>query len=114
MRKRTFLVPNEQLKRERKARFWSQQYHTRHIGKTTVNVSRWECGATTPGLHYSHELCKLFEKSPQELGLMCEEVAPREDEEHKPQVEHRPGTASPPETWLYDASVPLPHTAVER
>lgn len=107
MRKKTSLVPNEYLKRERKSRCWSQAYVARQIGTTAFNVSRWECGATTPGLHYSRELCRLFEKNLQELGLAEEERVPPEKRESQP------GLASS-ETWLYDSSVPLPCTAIEQ
>lgn len=108
MRKKTFLVPNECLKRERKAHFWSQQYVARQIGTTAFNVSRWECGATSPGLHYSRELCGLFEKNPRELGLAIEEI-PRSEK-----GEHQPGPDPSSEQWIYDASVPLPCTAIEK
>ncbi len=40
------------------------------IGTTDVTVSRWENGVTFPSLYYQQQLCELFGKSAEELGLL--------------------------------------------
>jgi transcriptional regulator with XRE-family HTH domain len=48
MEKKEGAVPNEQLRRERKLRGWSQNYLAELIGTDPKVVSRWERGVASP------------------------------------------------------------------
>lgn len=67
------LVANRLLKAERERRGWSQQEVADKIGSTPLSVSRWESGITTPKPYFRYQLCDLFGKSIQELGLIPEQ-----------------------------------------
>jgi len=61
---------NLDLRRARVERGWSQQDLADLVGTTPVNISRWENGLTFP-IPYSRQLlCKVFDKTPAELGLV--------------------------------------------
>lgn len=70
MKKANQAIPNDKLKQERLARAWSQWDVADAIGTTAHNVSRWERGITFPRAYQRQELCKLFAKSPEELGFL--------------------------------------------
>jgi tetratricopeptide (TPR) repeat protein/transcriptional regulator with XRE-family HTH domain len=74
MKKAAQAIPNQRLSHAREQRGWSQQEVADRIGTTSVNISRWERGLTSPGPYFRHKLCALFEQSPQELGLIQETV----------------------------------------
>ena len=57
------------LKVEREMRGWSQARVAKELGTTTRTVSRWELGLATPYPYYREQLCILFGKTAQELGL---------------------------------------------
>jgi transcriptional regulator with XRE-family HTH domain len=59
-----------QLKYEREFRSWSQERLAEMLGTTSTNVSRWERRITLPNLYFRQQLCTLFEKGPEELGLL--------------------------------------------
>ena len=65
-------VPNQRLKREREKRGWSQRDLATLVDTNLYTVSRWERGLTVPHSSTLDKLCKLFEKSPRELGFMKE------------------------------------------
>ncbi|GAC1631611.1 MAG: hypothetical protein NVS4B11_31980 [Ktedonobacteraceae bacterium] len=67
-------TPNRQLRQERELRCWSQLEIADRIGTTSLNVSRWERGITFPSPHFRQELCTLFGKSAEELGLLQDET----------------------------------------
>jgi ABC-type branched-subunit amino acid transport system substrate-binding protein/transcriptional regulator with XRE-family HTH domain len=69
MKKAAQAIQNEKLLRERLQRHWSQLEVADMIGTTRVNVSRWECGVTTPNPYFRQRLCELFGKSAEELGI---------------------------------------------
>src|SRR5262249_27848670 len=49
------------------------------IGTTSVNISRWERGATSPSPYFRQQLCTLFNTNAQELGFLpTEKPAPPE------------------------------------
>jgi tetratricopeptide (TPR) repeat protein/DNA-binding XRE family transcriptional regulator len=60
----------KQLKRERELRSWSQEQVAEMVGTTSTNVSRWERRITFPNLYFRQQLCELFGKSTEELGLL--------------------------------------------
>src|SRR5258706_10218597 len=72
---------NEILKREREQRGWSQARLAELIGTDAATVSRWERGYATPSPYFREHLCRLFEKSAQDLGLLPEKQA---ESEQKP------------------------------
>jgi uncharacterized membrane protein/DNA-binding XRE family transcriptional regulator len=72
---------NEILKREREQRGWSQARLSELIGTDAATVSRWERGYATPSPYFREHLCRLFEKSTQDLGLLPEKQA---ESEQKP------------------------------
>jgi tetratricopeptide (TPR) repeat protein/transcriptional regulator with XRE-family HTH domain len=80
MKKAANASPNRALRRERERRCWSQVEVADRVGTTAFNVGRWERGITFPGAYFRQQLCAIFEKSPQELGLL-HAVDEEEDEE---------------------------------
>lgn len=72
---------NEILKREREQRGWSQARLAELIGTDAATVSRWERGYATPSPYFREHLCRIFEKSTQDLGLLPEK---QEEREQKP------------------------------
>src|SRR5215472_9643902 len=72
---------NEILKREREQRGWSQARLAELIGTDAATVSRWERGYATPSPYFREHLCRLFEKSSQDLGFLPEKQA---ESEQKP------------------------------
>jgi transcriptional regulator with XRE-family HTH domain len=61
-----------QLLRERELQGWSQADLAEKLGCDLKTVNRWENGRGFPRPHYRRELCKLFRKNAQELGLVKE------------------------------------------
>ncbi|EFH86080.1 tetratricopeptide repeat protein [Ktedonobacter racemifer] len=62
---------NTLLKNARLEHHLSQQEVAALIGAPhAYMISRWENGASSPSSYYGERLCKLFEKSLQELGLL--------------------------------------------
>ncbi|HLZ60411.1 MAG TPA: tetratricopeptide repeat protein [Ktedonosporobacter sp.] len=77
VKKAALAQPNALLKRARQGRGWSQQEVADMIGAPQAfMVTRWENGTAFPGPGYRQKLCLLFEKSPQELGLLKEPSVP--------------------------------------
>jgi len=70
MKLATDTTPNQKLRHERELRFWSQSQVAEKIGTSTLNVSRWERGVTTPNLYFRRQLCDLFAQSATELGII--------------------------------------------
>lgn len=48
---------------------WSQEHLAERMGVSSVTVSRWEQGGSTPHQRHLVQLCKIFNKTPQELGF---------------------------------------------
>jgi len=75
-------VENERLRAQRKLRGWSQEdvarglvgvgidIGERQLGVTRHLVSRWERGITSPRAPYPKILCRLFDTTAEELGLV--------------------------------------------
>ncbi len=61
---------NLRLRRERELRAWSQARVAEEIGTDPATVSRWERGLSFPYPYFRERLCALFQKSPEELGLV--------------------------------------------
>lgn len=91
--------PNHALKREREQRCWSQLEVADRIGTTAFNVSRWERGVTFPSSYFRQQLCAVFEKSPQELGLLAtmgEDMPEPEQQEDAERATPPPSEMTPP------------------
>ncbi|TMD58730.1 MAG: helix-turn-helix domain-containing protein [Chloroflexi bacterium] len=89
-------VPNQRLKREREIRGWSQRDLATLVDSTLYTVSRWERGLSVPHLSTLGKLCKLFEKSPRELGFTREDRAGG----------GQPASSVPSQPRLYDPAIP--------
>src|SRR2546430_7586930 len=63
--------PNKRLKEQRELRGWTQEDLAEKAGASPVTVSRWENG-TLPSLYHRSKLCKIFRKTPHELGFIRE------------------------------------------
>jgi predicted ATPase/DNA-binding XRE family transcriptional regulator len=64
------IVPNQKLREARLQRGWTQKDVADQIGQPDPHtVGRWERGSHVPSLYYCRELCRIFEKSFEELGL---------------------------------------------
>lgn len=85
-------IPNKRLREQRELRGWTQEDLAEKVEVSPVTVSRWESGIL-PGLDHRRKLCEVFEKSPQELGFMREEI----DEE---------GNVPSPVTLLWPPTIP--------
>jgi tetratricopeptide (TPR) repeat protein len=70
-RKAAQSTPNQLLRQARLERGWTQKDVAGRIGAPLdLNVTRWERGTARPSAYYVQRLCKLFGKSPGELGLL--------------------------------------------
>src|SRR2546423_8710360 len=61
---------HQQLKRERELRILSQEELAARVGTDPKTVSRWESGERLPRPDSRGALCELFEKNPEEFGLI--------------------------------------------
>ncbi len=65
------LVPNHVLREERERRNWTHKDVAEMINLPNPRtVGRWERGISFPSPHYRRELCRIFEKNAEELGLV--------------------------------------------
>jgi tetratricopeptide (TPR) repeat protein/transcriptional regulator with XRE-family HTH domain len=64
------------LKQARRERAWSQARLAELLSSDPMTISRWERGLTLPTPYLREKLCALFEKTPQEFGLLSEEEPP--------------------------------------
>jgi tetratricopeptide (TPR) repeat protein/DNA-binding XRE family transcriptional regulator len=60
---------NPHLRDARSDRRWSQLQLAEWVGTTSVNISRWENGATFPSPYFRQRLSEVFGKTQAELGL---------------------------------------------
>lgn len=72
-------TPNSLLQKERQLRGWSQKELADLLNvPDSRNIGRWERGETFPHPHYRRELCRVFDKSMEELGLLASSSAKAE------------------------------------
>jgi predicted ATPase/transcriptional regulator with XRE-family HTH domain len=70
-KKGKFITPNHLLQKERQLQGWSQKDLADLLNvPDSRNIGRWERGETFPHPHYRRELCRVFGKSMEELGLL--------------------------------------------
>jgi len=60
------------LKAEREKRCWSLTKLAEILGTTPRTISRWEQGLAFPYPHYREQLCILYQKTAEELGLLSD------------------------------------------
>jgi transcriptional regulator with XRE-family HTH domain len=80
--KQSKALPNQLLLQERLCHHWSQREVAAKLGTSFVNVSRWERGITSPGPYFRQQLCVLFNRQPQELGLLLDQSAEKQHQLH--------------------------------
>jgi transcriptional regulator with XRE-family HTH domain len=72
-------IPNEQLRRARHLKGWTQSDLAEAVGTDFETVSRWERGITMPSAYFRDHLCSVLEQTPEELGFiqsLAESLAP--------------------------------------
>src|SRR5947207_15369041 len=77
------MKPNS-LKVERELRGWSQAKLAEMLGITTRSVSRWEQGLALPYPYHREQLCALFDKTAEELGLVPDASKNNDEQEFFP------------------------------
>lgn len=73
MKRSRYKGPNRTLKLERERRGWTQLYVAQQIGVDPFTISRWERGLNLPSPYALQKVCRLFGKTPAELGFFREE-----------------------------------------
>jgi transcriptional regulator with XRE-family HTH domain len=69
-------VPNEQLRRARSLKGWTQAEMAEQVGTSFEIVSRWERGVTIPSAYFRKRLCVALGKTAEELGLLGRPMKP--------------------------------------
>jgi transcriptional regulator with XRE-family HTH domain len=67
-------VPNEQLRRARHLKGWTQSELAETLDTDFETVSRWERGTTVPSAYFREKLCSVLDKTPEELGLISPDI----------------------------------------
>jgi len=67
-------VPNEQLRRARHLKGWTQSELAEALNTDFETVSRWERGTTVPSAYFREKLCSVLDKTPEELGLISPNI----------------------------------------
>src|SRR6266571_1618001 len=96
------------LKAEREQRGWSQSTIAEALGTTIRTVSRWEQGIAMPSPYYREQLCTLFSKNAQQLGLLSgiDEDDIEEDEIFFPEIQPSSLPHLTQESFLVDPTIP--------
>jgi transcriptional regulator with XRE-family HTH domain len=63
-------IPNEQLRRARHLKGWTQSDLAEAVGTDFETVSRWERGITLPSAYFRDRLCTAMGMTAEELGLV--------------------------------------------
>jgi transcriptional regulator with XRE-family HTH domain/energy-coupling factor transporter ATP-binding protein EcfA2 len=63
-------VPNEDLRRARHLKGWTQTELAEQVGTSFEMVSRWERGVTIPSAYFRKRLCSVLDKTAEELSLV--------------------------------------------
>lgn len=104
----TTRLSNERLRQERQRRGWTREYVADQIGIADVKtIGRWERGIALPRAYYLQKLCTLFGMLAQDLGLY-EESAGFPDVWTSQTAQDSNSSRSA--QYLYDPTIPLPHT----
>jgi tetratricopeptide (TPR) repeat protein/transcriptional regulator with XRE-family HTH domain len=94
------------LRRERERLNWTQERLAEEIKSTSASINRWENDKTLPQPHYREQLCRVFQKSAEELFG----TAPihQQDEENVGAQFIVPGNVPPSRNVLLPRDVPPP------
>jgi transcriptional regulator with XRE-family HTH domain len=95
---------NLRLRREREIHAWSQARVAEEIGTDPATVSRWERGLSFPYPYFRERLCALFQKSPEDLGLVQSLDGASRSSSSSDFFYELPPLHSP----LHDPTIPLP------
>jgi transcriptional regulator with XRE-family HTH domain len=60
-------VPNEQLRRARHLKGWTQSKLAETLDTDFETVRRWERGTTVPSAYFREKLCSVLDKTPKSL-----------------------------------------------
>ena len=63
-------LPNEDLRRTRNLKGWTQTELAEQVGTSFEMVSRWERGVTIPSAYFRKRLCSVLDKTAEELGFV--------------------------------------------
>lgn len=99
-------LPNPLLRRAREHHGWSQKYVADQLGTNAFTVNRWEQGVTFPGPSNRQLLCKLFDMSIEELGLIPPRRRSHDGQSVSPDIASPP--SGQPALRLYDPLIPHP------
>ena len=69
-RMREEIFPNENLRRARCLKGWSQDKLAEEVGTSSTMVSRWERGINVPSPYFRERLCAALGKTTEELGFV--------------------------------------------
>ncbi len=96
------------LKAEREKRGWSLAKLAEVLGTTTRTVSRWEQGLAVPYPYYREQLCVLYGKTAEELGLLSDANENHMAEEATSPVPQPPALddPAPQASFLVDPTIP--------
>ncbi len=71
-------TPNTLLRRAREARGWTQRHLAEELGVEKQTIGSWEQGSRSPSLEMRSRLYKVFEMTPEQLGLHPSQELPRQ------------------------------------
>lgn len=90
-RRERSLLPNRLLQEARQRQGWSQKDLADLLNVPDArNIGRWERGETAPHPHYRRELCRVFGKTMEELGLFTRSTEPEKPQAPASQQEMAP------------------------
>jgi transcriptional regulator with XRE-family HTH domain len=69
-------MSNHKLQTARKERHWTIAQVAEAVGVSELTYSRWENGKQEPHSYNLKKLCKLYKKSPEDLGIGLEKLTP--------------------------------------
>src|SRR5437588_3105183 len=100
------------LKAERIRRGWTQITVAEAVGVDAKTVGRWERGETAPYPYFREQLCFLFEKTPEQLGLLSEDESNLLEEVTFFGIRSTTPALAVPASFLADPSIPQSATSL--
>jgi transcriptional regulator with XRE-family HTH domain len=94
------------LKAERIRRGWTQITVAEAVGVDSRTVGRWERGATVPYPYFREQLCLLFEKTPEQLGLLSDDESNLLEDATSFGIRSSAPALAVPASFLADPSIP--------
>jgi len=99
---------NDKLRMQRKLQKWTRQDVADKIGASHISVVRWEKGQR-PNEYYRRELCRLFGKNEEELGISASDFSISQEEDTSWQELHQLAQEQEvtfSQHFLYDPALP--------